>query len=240
MRSFLCILIMLQLQIMKKIIHFLILLIISATDPTNIYAEVYYCSGMWRDKPCDSPTTTHLKSSSTYPGSKELSNKRSLLHELSMKAFKTSREYKIRYDISAIENFCLEKSTSLIECQREVNDMNDRIDDRIASLELIKEQKRANDLQRERNEIESKKPPTQINILEHNTLIVKPKRRSPYNKHEYSYKSESSTIRRNLGSSTSTIKRGELYKEPSSQKTPAANISNTTPKNTKSRLGIFK
>ena len=135
------------------------------------WAQVNNCDGVWSNLPCDAakapqnPVKIVPKDESKPVQSKELSQKKSLLHELNMKKIEAERYYKLRYDITNIENYCLIPEVSVEKCQEKVEQLADKIDQRVASLEVIRAQNRANQLQEERNRLDAEKADNSVVII---------------------------------------------------------------------------
>ncbi len=125
--------------------------------PQKAFADVYNCDGIYKTTPCEAgqtdtkvAITQKTVSNEEKEAAKATSQKKSLIHELAMKAIKANREYKISYNTGVVEDFCSNPQTSVSECHSKVIELTEKIDDRAASLEEIKAQKRANELNEEK------------------------------------------------------------------------------------------
>lgn len=146
------------------------------------YAQVYNCNGVIGNLPCadrnkdesDNRRSDSNKQSAKaeLSAAKARSKKKSLLHELSMKVIRANREYKLDYDEDIVRSFCLKEETSLIECAKKIDELSERIDNRILNLEKIKAQKKANELAEEKFKAESKD--TNVTIIRQPLYVVLP------------------------------------------------------------------
>lgn len=132
-----------------------------------VWADVYQCDGKWTNKPCDGQVAKKLVE--TEQGLETVDpargEKRSLLHELTMKALKARDDYQIRTDLASAQNTCTKPGISLEQCQTTAQKIDKDLDekiDRAAKLANKKKQlelqQEANRLQAERNKIEDNKP----------------------------------------------------------------------------------
>jgi hypothetical protein len=75
-----------------------------------------------------------------------LESKQSLLHDLNIKNVRANREYGVRINLGAVEDYCLKPETTLLDCQKEIQNSDDHLSIQITQAKLVKEQRRANDL----------------------------------------------------------------------------------------------
>lgn len=119
---------------------------------SDAHAEIYNCDGVFRNLPCDNQSGASQSKVADQNvrqqdlERKNLARKKSLVHDLTMKAIDANRDYKIFYNTDVIRDYCLQEITSPISCNEKVQELSEKIDDRIASLEKIKAQKMANEL----------------------------------------------------------------------------------------------
>jgi hypothetical protein len=151
-------------------------------------AQVYNCDGRWTNKPCAGNIAGVIKEepavSKVPSAAAELSEKKSILHELNMRAIDVKRKYALRYDVGEVEKLCYQEGTSLVECRAVAARMTDRIDRKVADLTLVEAQERANRLQeeanklrQERNEIEANKP--DVVVIEEDEHIYRRRHQHP-------------------------------------------------------------
>ena len=171
-------------------------------------AEVYECDGKWTNKPCPGKVTKSIEElGSSAPideSTKLLRQKTSMLHELRMKNLQARENFDIRYELGAVESFCLKTLTSLEDCDKKVKDADAELDKKISSASLLASQKRsielqeeANRLQQERNKIEEEK--ATVVIQERQPILVIPRDR-PFQDHGGSY-GGSVNVQGNIGGS---------------------------------------
>jgi hypothetical protein len=113
---------------------FLSVLLFSATAN----AQVHKCGNIYTDKPCDQvSTSTTLTQSAKPSASREdtsvKSKKRLLAHDLRTRLLKAGRKYDIDMDISQADEVCLDDSTSLEDCRKIVNELDDKLDARVVA-----------------------------------------------------------------------------------------------------------
>lgn len=140
---------------MKKVIV-AILILGGSLNIAPVEADVYNCQGIYQNQPCGAQkkdtTAAAAKAlkSADENDKKALSRKRSLTHDLAMKAINANKQYRLSYNTAVIEDYCFDPAVSVVECDAKVSELSEKIDDRIASLEAIDAQKRANELNEEK------------------------------------------------------------------------------------------
>lgn len=153
------------------------------------FAEVFECEGKWTNKPCSGKVTRSIEEAgSSTPvdeGTKLLRDKTGLLHEVRMKALSAKENFDIRYELGAVENFCLKTASTLDECDKKVKEADSELDKKISAASTLASQKRnielqeeANRLQQERNKIEQEK--ATVVVQERQPLIIIPRDRIPH------------------------------------------------------------
>lgn len=144
----------------------------------TLLAEVYECNGVYSNVPCEQQKKelqpAGRLSQDEINRRKQLSRKKSLLHELSMTIIKAKREYKLDYDMQIVEDYCLEAGTTPIECNSKVNELSEKIENRISTLENIKAQQKANQLKEEQIKAEREASQTNVTIVRHPVFIIHP------------------------------------------------------------------
>ena len=169
---------------MNKLFTATLIFILSLSFASKSHAQVYNCDGIYRNIPCDSsgtePKQSDLQQDEKSPGleiKKEVSQKKSLIHDLDMKVFKANREYKINFNTSVITDFCLKTETSLEDCAKKIDELDDRIDKKITGIENIKAQKKANEIEEQKLKQDKEKENVTI-IREY--IVATPTFRPPY------------------------------------------------------------
>ena len=142
--------------------------------PSASFAEVHQCGDVWSSTPCGQESAKKNASDEQRTSAKELSRKKSLFHELTMKSIRAKREHDLDFSLSEVEDFCFKQDSSLADCDKQINQASDRIDSKISQLALIKQQERANKLredanrlQRERNLIDTDRPTVVVDQRRH-------------------------------------------------------------------------
>lgn len=155
------------------------LLLLSTATPA--LAQLHECNGMWTNKPCDgSVSNTIGAKESNAPDDPARAEKRSLLHELTMRSIKAHEQYDIRTDLAPAEKKCLTEPAPLDECRAAVKQVDEDLDRKIDAASTVAERKKANELrdeanrlQRERNRIEEEK--SNVVVVERRPLIIIPR-----------------------------------------------------------------
>ena len=108
-----------------------------------------------RISPCSGEVKAVLEevSKPAAPAGPDLSAKKSLLHELSMKEIEARRDYGVRVDIAAVEQLCLSEAATLAECRKEAEAAEDRIDKKAREAALVKVQEKENQLKEQENKL---------------------------------------------------------------------------------------
>lgn len=130
-------------------------------------AELTLCDGHWTNQPCSGEVEQKLRAvekstaqvEAEQAARKQRSDKRSLVHEQTMKQLRARDEHKIAVDMLPVSDFCLQDSTSVNDCRKELDLVAERIEPKVAEAERLKAQQRANQLQEQNNEIEKNKVP---------------------------------------------------------------------------------
>lgn len=101
-------------------------------------AEVYNCDGKWTNRPCKGKATQTLQAGDTAtrvlkPGEvREQSEKRSIFHELNMRAIEARRALNVRMDITNVERTCVEDGASTAdECRALADEADAKLSARI-------------------------------------------------------------------------------------------------------------
>ncbi len=145
--------------------------------PMHANAEPKLCNGIYTTKPCDSTAvetqaspSESVKSESSKEAARVLSRKRSLLHELTMKNLRAREKFGIKLIIDDVEDYCTKSEVSIEDCAKKITEREDRIDSRVSEAALVQEEQKANklkaeanNLQKERNDIEATKPTVIVN-----------------------------------------------------------------------------
>ena len=146
--------------------------------------EIYNCDGVWRNMPCGqaAPSTRNPEE---LQKKAYLSEKRSLLHGLTMSRLRAKEEYDVDVDIGSARDVCNNSAATLDDCRVEVERLQGVLTERTAALKLAAEKERANRLQeeanqiqQERNEIEANKP--NITVIQQYPTYPRRIRRRPY------------------------------------------------------------
>lgn len=132
-------------------------------------ADVVLCNGRWTNRPCEDPQKVLEEAppappSSSNPGTPEVSAKRSLLHDIRMKALNARRKYDLRFELGSLEHFCLETPSTKEQCAEKIAEVESKLDEKIVTAASLKQeeeklrlQQEANRLQEERNRIEAER-----------------------------------------------------------------------------------
>jgi hypothetical protein len=147
---------------MKKIIIATLILTNITILVNSAGAQIYKCNGVYTNNPCGEKaetkdtkaalSTSKVKSDEEIEEKKALSKKKSLTHDFAMRVITLNKQYDLAYTTADIEDYCFKSSTSVLDCSREIDAMNEKIDSRVASLETIKTQKKANELEEKKLE----------------------------------------------------------------------------------------
>jgi len=149
------------------------------------HAEIYECEGKWTNKPCNGSVTKSIEETgSAVPADenvKAIREKTSLLHDLRMKQIQAREVFGIRFDLTAVENFCLKSPSSVEECARRIDSVGAQLEKQMTAADALASQRRANELQEEhnrlqeeQNRIESEKPNIAI-VEDYRRIIVVPR-----------------------------------------------------------------
>ena len=148
-------------------------------------AELVECNGTWTNRACDSSDTKKLGAEDTRsPEIKEAaairSKKKSLFHELTMKAIKAKRQYQYDYDLEEVETFCFKQESSLADCKDRIKQARQEIDKEVTQFAQVRQQEQANKLREEANRIQKERNETVANpvvvIEERRNYYIKPRR----------------------------------------------------------------
>lgn len=159
---------------MKKILLATLILIQSSTA----YAQVINCDGVYGNLPCDQrqagkPAEAAAVSDPISGDSKKaMSQKKTLTHDLAMKIIKYNKDYKLNYSTQVVEDFCLKPETSLSDCSEKVDELSEKVETRVASLETISAQKKANELSEQKLQAE-KEGEKNITIIRQPIYVVR-------------------------------------------------------------------
>ena len=166
--------------------HGLQLLIIAAClfgQPILASADqIYKCNGKYTNKPCESlepdkieaapaeekpkPTPTPVVTSA------ELREKRSILHNLTMKWAALRDKYGMTVDIGSAEALCGKEGPSVDACRDKVIDLSDSIDQKMLEFAKIKAQEDATRAQEQRNKLDSSKGDTNVVVVTQQPVVV--------------------------------------------------------------------
>lgn len=142
-------------------------------------SELYNCDGVFRNIPCG-------EKSASGPSEEErrkrvyLSEKRSLLHGLTMKQLRARDEFGVDIDIGSARDVCNRVESPLDDCRAEAERLEGIIVERTAAMKVANEKERANALQEEANRIQQER--NQIEANKPNVTVIQqyPIRRRPY------------------------------------------------------------
>ena len=170
---------------MKKFVIISSLIFISLISTLPALAELKNCSGVLTNKACEEvnkkPTITKL---STTLNTKSRLKKDSLLHELRMLSIKAKREYKIDYDLDAIEEECQEINPK--QCEKEVKSSTKELTQMINQAKLVKLKEDQNKLIKESNLLKKDRNQTTVIIQNNNVIIPKIPRRKTLRRNQTS------------------------------------------------------
>ena len=155
--------------------------------PAGAAAELTNCDGVWTDRPCsqgvlqrrtDVPdAAAPTASTDSKETQRALSQKRSLLHDVTMKSIRAKDQYNLTFSLTGLEQDCLKPETAVADCEKKTDEMHEKIDKRVTEAAAVAEQAKSNKLReeanrltQERNEIETNKP----------VVVVTETRRYPY------------------------------------------------------------
>lgn len=100
------------------------------------FAELYECNGTWTNRSCESEASTVIAERPLQQRSQEQvdrDQKKLWIHSIESKLFEARREFGIEIDITAVHSTCSEQSSSLIECRKEIDEIENTLDRRILS-----------------------------------------------------------------------------------------------------------
>lgn len=132
--------------------------------------DIFRCDGVITNRPCGS--TPLPVSRSVSPVSPEASRKQKLLHDLSTKAFKAKREYKIDIPIARAESSCSEAAT-LEDCSKVVEEISISIEERIDARKQIAQSEN-------KEQQNSNQENVAVSIVQNNIVSTGRHRRSEY------------------------------------------------------------
>lgn len=139
-------------------------------SPTTALSDLTECGGVWTNKGCDASVKTRTDSPKEETAkdagdSLELSKKRSLFHELTMRAIRAKRDHQLEYDLDEVEQLCFKQKSTLAECKTKIKSARSELNAEVAQIASVQEQEKANKLraeanrlQQERNKIEASNP----------------------------------------------------------------------------------
>ena len=125
--------------------------------PATSWAEVHNCDGRWTNKPCAGKVEEVLpeyKQPEGSAGDPALSQKRTIFHDLTMKAIEAKHRYDLRFDLGGVREGCFKETASLSDCRKLVNVMAERIDRSVAEKAALLAKEKANELQEEQNKLQ--------------------------------------------------------------------------------------
>jgi hypothetical protein len=159
-------------QTMITALRSVLFLLVVVALPLTALGEIYECDGRWTNVPCKGKTTRTVEAASkrkvmTPEQARSLGDKRSLFHELNMKAIKASRDFDLRFDLKEIERVCLEPFSSLEECRMLTESADNRISEKITESKQLAEQRRLAEAQEESNKLQQEANDIAI---EHNNI----------------------------------------------------------------------
>lgn len=156
-------------------------------DPAASSAAVklYNCDGVLRNLPCGEKQTISKSSDAERQKRAYLSEKRSLVHNLTMSRLRAKEEYDVDVDIGSARDICNSADSPIEDCRAEAERLQGVIVERTAKLKSVKEKERANALQeeanrlqQERNEIEANKP--NVTVIQQYPVVRRPYPPRPY------------------------------------------------------------
>lgn len=179
---------------MKLISRILCVVLILLLSVAQAIGEIYNCNGVWTSAECeggkvlsveDESRKTSMPDALEQKAAVEMSQKKLLIHDLTMKSIKAKREFEIRFDASGVEAFCLQPETSLEDCQQRIEADSDRLENKTQSSATLKAQQEANQLQKEKNERAAKEEKSQVVVVQPNPVIIidHPERRHGFHEH---------------------------------------------------------
>lgn len=137
-------------------IRYLLFLSLVVSYPLAASADIHNCNGTWTNQPCTSEATQTIKehsATSTQLSASEISEKRSIFHELSMLEAKARKDFHIKVDISEAAKLCLDSKGGIEECRTVSSKLDDKITERMKDAALIKAKEDSVKLQKESNEL---------------------------------------------------------------------------------------
>lgn len=148
--------------------------------PYVALGQAYNCDGVWGNQPCKNGTPLATlqytpppaKSEAELFAAQKKSKKQSLVHDLNMKASDADRKFKIHYDLSPVVDFCNLPDTAVLDCQTKINELGDKIDAKVHDQEVLETSKKANQLQEEKNKIDSEKTGASTTIIREPIYVV--------------------------------------------------------------------
>jgi hypothetical protein len=87
-------------------------------------AEIYNCSGVWTNQPCEDESKAVLEEKPVQKRTEQelqMDQKELWLHDLEMKRLDAKRNYKIDIDTTIAKQVCSDKESELTECRKEID-----------------------------------------------------------------------------------------------------------------------
>lgn len=151
--------------------------------PLLAHAQIVQCGKTWTNQPCSEKGGIHLDEKPYEEKAKALGDhdrKRILIQSLVSSRKELERTLGVQIETSAIEEFCLERQTSLKECEEEVKSAEERLIRQGEIARLARENKESKVT---KEQVTSE--PQNVVIVDNrnpNFWVVHPQRRRPYHR----------------------------------------------------------
>lgn len=134
-------------------------------------ADFVQCNGVWTDKPCEGSVGGTIPQSVPPSGGEDpgRSEKRSLLHELTMKSIKAREEYELSYDVRFVQEWCMRKETTVDACRERVDKEEASLDKKMIRASALVDEKRKRKQEEEEEKIkktQSEANATQVTVVQ--------------------------------------------------------------------------
>jgi len=129
-------------------LHFVCFLFLLTFLPAAAFAELSFCNGVWTNQACDQEegeeeaSTKSLEETKKAPPSKaekNLSLKKSILHEVTMDRVEARRKYSVIVPASSAENICQDPESKVEACKEAAEKYSSRLQSRVDSALKAKE-----------------------------------------------------------------------------------------------------
>ncbi len=151
---------------------------------SEVRAELKECNGVWTNGDCEGGAAKTLKDHvPVAPDDPALSEKRSMIHELTMKTIRAREDFDLRFDIKGVEQFCLKTPSSADDCREKIASAEKDLDKRVSRESKIQTEAKRLKLEEEKEKIaktEREANATSVTVFQ-NVIRVPPNYRpTPY------------------------------------------------------------